>query len=85
MERRDAELSHANQDETAVLSLVPVQGRNRAWWVGAQPAERDKGEVQKRFFLRFGADMVTAFTLNDEQTDELIERISRRYTEDLTT
>lgn len=53
-----------------------------AWWVGAQDG-RDMREVHKRFFLRFGVDVVTAFTLNEKDTDELARRIAERFGEDV--
>ena len=54
-----------------------------AWWVGSQPAERSLSEKHRRFFHRFGIDIGTAFTLKAKETDALIERIQRLYTEDL--
>lgn len=55
------------------------------WWVGFQPASRDMGEKYRRFYLRFGVDMSTAFTLNEKDTDALIERITKGFTYDINT
>lgn len=54
------------------------------WWVGAQPPGRVMKEIHKRFYHRFGVDIGTAFTLNTADTDALIERITERFTEDMT-
>lgn len=54
-----------------------------AWWIGLQPAARPLEEKQKRFFYRFGVDIGTAFTLKAADTDALIDRIQRQFTEDL--
>jgi DNA repair protein RadD len=54
-----------------------------AWWVGMQPTERQKGEVYSRFFHRFGIDIVTAYTLNTNDTDALIARIGRGFHHDV--
>jgi DNA repair protein RadD len=56
-----------------------------AWWVGMQPKGREMAEVHKRFYYRFHIDIGTAFTLDQHKTDELIETIKHRFTEDLTT
>jgi len=53
------------------------------WWMGAQPEDRDTREKQKRFFLRFGVDVMTAYTLNAKDTDALCELISKKFHEDL--
>jgi hypothetical protein len=54
-----------------------------AWWWGCQPADRAEGEKQRRFFHRFGVDVVTAFTLSADETDSLIARISDRFSLDV--
>jgi DNA repair protein RadD len=54
-----------------------------AWWVGCQNG-RDMREIHKRFYHRFGIDIVTAFTLNEADTDALINLISDRFHHDLT-
>lgn len=54
-----------------------------AWWAGAHPAGRELGEVQKRFYYRFGTDMGTALTLSATETDDLIQRIQERFADDL--
>lgn len=54
-----------------------------AWWAGAHPADRPPGEVQKRFYLRFGVDMGTALTLSANETDALIALIQERFADDL--
>lgn len=56
-----------------------------AWWVGTQPPGRELAEKHRRFFHRFGIDIVQAFTLDAAGTDALIETIERKFTEDLTT
>lgn len=53
------------------------------WWVGMQPEERPLGEKHKRFYVRFGVDIGTAFTLNAKDTDALIGVIQQRFTEDI--
>ena len=53
------------------------------WWVGMQPANRDMGEKFRRFYLRYGIDMSTAFTLNESDTDALIERVARGFKYDI--
>ena len=53
------------------------------WWAGCQPADRPAAEVQKRFYLRFGVDMLTAQTLNLQETDDLIEKIAAKFDKDL--
>lgn len=53
-----------------------------AWWVGVQPSERTMPEKYRRFKLRFGVDMVTAFTLKLRDTDALISSIIREFEED---
>jgi DNA repair protein RadD len=55
-----------------------------AWWVGAQ-TDRPLSEVHRRFYYRFNVDIGTALTLNENETDALIERITKRFSEDLTT
>lgn len=52
------------------------------WWVGSQPADREPAEIQKRFFLRFGVDMLTADALDLKDTDALIEKIAARFGKD---
>jgi superfamily II DNA or RNA helicase len=54
-----------------------------AWWVGAQPKDREQGEVYSRFFHRFGVDIATAFTLNTNDTDTLITRIGEGFHYDI--
>ena len=54
------------------------------WWMGAQPEERSRSEKQRRFFVRFGMDVLTAKTLNAKDTDALIEEIGRKFHLDLT-
>lgn len=53
-----------------------------AWWVGLQPG-RPLDEVQSRFFFRFGIDIGTAHTLNEKDTDALIDTISKRFAMDI--
>lgn len=53
-----------------------------AWWAGFQ-GERNTREVQKRFYLRFGVDIMSAFTLPLADTDALIDKITRHFDEDL--
>lgn len=53
------------------------------WWVGMQPAGRDMGEKYRRFYLRFGVDMSTAFTLNENDTNALIARITKGFKHDM--
>ena len=53
-----------------------------AWWCGLQP-NRSESEIQRRFYNRFGVDMITARTLNASQTDKLIDLMKDRFTEDI--
>ena len=53
------------------------------WWIGLQPVDRDLGEKYRRFYLRYGIDMSTAFTLNQNDTDSLIERVARGFHHDI--
>ncbi len=53
------------------------------WWVGCQPADRPRAEIQKRFFLRFGVDMLTAETLGLQETDDLVEKIAAKFDKDV--
>lgn len=53
------------------------------WWIGMQPVNRDIGEKYRRFYLRFGVDMSTAFTLNEADTDTLIDRVARGFHHDI--
>ncbi len=53
------------------------------WWVGLQPSDRAPAEVQKRFYLRFGVDMLTASALDLQGTDDLIDKIKERFDRDV--
>ena len=53
------------------------------WWIGMQPLNRDIGEKYRRFYLRFNVDMSTAFTLNEADTDTLIDRVARGFKYDI--
>lgn len=52
------------------------------WWVGMQQ-DRALEEKHKRFYLRFGVDVVTALTLSAKDTDILIEKLSRGFSLDI--
>lgn len=54
------------------------------WWMGAQPQGRTLSEKQRRFFVRFGVDVVTAESLNSKETDALIALIQKKFHLDLT-
>lgn len=54
-----------------------------AWWWGCQPADRTEAEKQRRFYHRFGVDIMTAFTLDEEGTDELCARIAQKFGADI--
>lgn len=54
------------------------------WWVGAQPEGRSLAEKQRRFFVRFGVDVVTAETLDIKATDALIDALGEKFHLDLT-
>jgi len=47
-----------------------------------QPDDRDLAEKHKRFYLRFGVDIITAFTLDTKTTDALIGRIEKGFHHD---
>jgi DNA repair protein RadD len=53
-----------------------------AWWVGCQP-NRHIDEIHKRFYYRFGVDIGTAFTLDQKDTDALIDVIKSRFHQDI--
>lgn len=53
------------------------------WWVGAQPPGRSPSEIQKRFYLRFGVDMVLVSALDLNETEDMIEKIARLFDKDL--
>jgi len=53
-----------------------------AWWCGFQQG-RSPSELQRRFYSRFGVDMITARTLDAKSTDKLIELITDRFQEDI--
>lgn len=53
-----------------------------AWWCGLQPG-RTQSELQRRFYSRFGIDMLTAQTLGTKETDALMDRIKDRFQEDI--
>jgi len=53
------------------------------WWVGMQQPHRDMSEIYRRFYLRFGVDMSTAFTLSANDTDALINRITGGFKYDV--
>ena len=53
------------------------------WWVGMQPKGRRMSEVHRRFFHRFNVDIATAFTLSEKDTNNLIDTITQRFSEDL--
>lgn len=54
------------------------------WWVGSQQeAGRDMSEIHRRFYFRFKVDIGTAFTLNEKDTDKLIEVIRAKFDKDL--
>ena len=53
-----------------------------AWWCGMQE-HRPEDEIQRRFYSRFGIDLVTAQTLNARETDALMERIVKRFQDDI--
>ncbi len=55
-----------------------------AWWAGMQPDGRTLSEKHRRFYHRFGIDIGTAFTLPARDTDALIQRITERFSEDMT-
>jgi DNA repair protein RadD len=54
-----------------------------AWWGGCQPGDRMPAEIQKRFFLRFGVDVLTAETLGLNETNDLIEKIAKKFDKDV--
>lgn len=53
------------------------------WWFGCQPVERDTAEKQRRFYLRFGVDVMTALTLDNDKTEKLINNIKDQFDYDL--
>lgn len=53
------------------------------WWVGLQTPKRGINEIYMRFYHRFGVDMGTAYTLNAKDTDALIERMRKEFSEDI--
>lgn len=53
------------------------------WWIGMQPEDRDLSEKHRRFYIRFGIDIGTAFTLKAAETDKLITQIQGNFNKDL--
>jgi superfamily II DNA or RNA helicase len=53
------------------------------WWMGGHPPERPIYERQRLFYLRFGIDCATCQTLPEKETDQLIDLITQRFSEDL--
>lgn len=53
------------------------------WWIGLQPEDRPLAEKQRRFHARFGVDVLTALTLNERETDALIEKLKKIFIKDL--
>lgn len=52
-------------------------------WGEMHPAGRTEREKHKRFYLRFGVDIHTAFTLSEKDTDALIDSIKENFHADL--
>jgi hypothetical protein len=73
---RNVKIHNAAKRRRAVLRTLV------SWWVGAQPG-REMWEIHRRFYYRFGVDIGTAFTLKEQETQGLIDRIKARYTEDI--
>ncbi|AAQ96511.1 hypothetical protein [Vibrio phage VP16T] len=54
------------------------------WWVGMQQQlGRDMSEIHKRFYFRYGVDIGTAFTLDQKQTDALIDKMRENFHKDI--
>lgn len=53
------------------------------WWVGMAPPGRDMSETHRRFYIRFGIDIGSAFTLNADDTDALCILIQKHFHKDL--
>ena len=54
------------------------------WWVGMQEQlGRNLSEIHKRFYFRFGVDIGTAFTLDQKDTDKLIDKIRANFHKDI--
>jgi superfamily II DNA or RNA helicase len=75
---RGADLKRFRQAKARRATLEELM----AWWCGFQPG-RSQSELQRRFYYRFGIDMVTARTLDAKQTDALIQRITDKFEEDI--
>lgn len=73
----------AMRRQQAVVYRREVLVNLMKYWTGCQPASRSLKEKQKRFYLRFGVDMMTAQTLDIKQTDALIEKIRANFHKDL--
>jgi len=52
-------------------------------WGEAQPADRTDDEKQRRFYLRFNVDVMSAFTLDLKQTNALIDRVAAAFHKDI--
>ncbi|BAV81083.1 putative helicase [Vibrio phage CKB-S1] len=53
------------------------------WWVGCQEQlGRDRSEIYRRFYLRYGVDVATALTLDIQKTDSLIDKIQANFTKE---
>lgn len=77
---RPADLKRHRQAKAARAVLQELVG----WWWGCQPDGRDDREKQRRFFLRFGVDVVTAMSLKQKETEALIDLIKTNFQEDMT-
>lgn len=53
------------------------------WWDRLQPDDRSLSERYRRFYHRFGIDRGQAFTLNAADTDRLISKIAKRFSDDI--
>lgn len=52
-------------------------------WGEAQPADRSDDEKQRRFYLRYNVDVMSAFTLDLNQTNALIDRLAASFHKDV--
>ena len=65
-----------------VLHRRKVLNELIAWWAGLQKG-RSKDEINRRFYLRFGVDTVTAFTLDTNGTNNLIDAVRQKFDIDI--
>jgi DNA repair protein RadD len=82
---KTARMSNSDYQAYQIKRNIPVIGRAadlRRFKASKHP-RRTKSEYQRRFYARFGIDMITARTLKAKETDALMDRMMRHFHEDI--